>query len=112
MFDRRGFAGGCFLEIVAVNFLLLEKTVSFGAVVHKRCLKTWFDSGDNTFVDIAMCYFSGSTLDAEFLEFVIDNFCDSDLLGIDGIDENFAGHERLSFSLLNPVSKVCIMGLA
>ena len=45
--DGRGFTGGCFLEIVAVNFMLLEKTVSFGAVVDKSGLKTWLDSGDN-----------------------------------------------------------------
>ncbi len=101
MFDGGGLAGGRFLEIVAVDFLFLEKAVSFGAVVNECCLKTWFDSGDNTFIDIAMGNFSGGTFDMEFFEFVIDNFCDSDFFRIDSINEDFAGHDLLSFISLD-----------
>ena len=69
-----------------MDFMLLQKTVSFCAIVHKCGLKTGFNMGDDSFINISMDTFSSRAFDMKFFKLGVDYLCNPAILGIYGID--------------------------
>jgi hypothetical protein len=80
------------MKIISVDVVLLQKPVTFGAVVDKNRLKTRLEAGDDSFVDIALGYFPRSAFNVKLLQLAVGNLRDPALFVVDGIYKNLAVH--------------------
>jgi hypothetical protein len=79
-----------------VNFVFLQETVSFRAIIHEDGLKTAFNPGNDTFVNIALGDFLETALRAKLFELVVLEFGNPTFFRIDGIDQDLDTHLVLS----------------
>ncbi|AIA49250.1 hypothetical protein L085_19225 [Serratia sp. FS14] len=55
-------------EVFAGDFFKGEETMSFCAVIHERCFKTWFNAGDFAFVNIRFFLLMTRTFDIQIIQ--------------------------------------------
>jgi hypothetical protein len=68
-----------------------------GAVVHEHGLQAGFDSGYDSFINVALGNFPGSAFNIKLFQFVGFYCCDPTFFRVDSIDEDLNTHKEITF---------------
>ena len=68
-----------------LSFPLLHEAVAIFTVVDKASFKTWFDAGDDTFIDVGLALFTAGGFDINIDQLLAVNNTHARLFGVRGV---------------------------